>query len=234
MLPVAILAGGLATRLRPITETIPKSLIEVAGKPFVCRQLDYLHVQGIRHVVLCIGYLGERIQAVVGDGSGFGLDVSYSLDGPVLLGTGGALKKALPFLGEQFFVFYGDSYLPINFQVVELGFLNSGKPALMTVLRNDNLWDKSNVLFRDGLIIEYNKQTPKPEMAHIDYGLGVLSAAVLKDSPINEPFDLADIYHKLSIQGALAGHEVFGRFYEIGSHKGLEETIDYFRKGEKA
>lgn len=234
MLPVAILAGGLATRLHPITETIPKSLVDVAGKPFVARQLDYLRRQGITRVVLCISYLGERVEAVVGNGSAFGLKVHYSWDGPHLIGTGGALRQALPLLGEHFFVFYGDSYLPIDFREVEQIFLNSGKPALMTVLRNGNLWDKSNVLFRDGCITEYNKRTPKPEMAHIDYGLGVLSAAVLKDAPINEPFDLADIYHKLSVQGALAGHEVFERFYEIGSHTGLEETIDYFKNGGKA
>jgi len=234
MLPVAILAGGLATRLHPITETIPKSLIDVAGKSFVVRQLDYLRRQGIKLVVLCVSYLGEQVETVVGDGSAFGLKVQYSWDGSRLMGTGGALRQALPLLGEQFFVFYGDSYLPIDFCEVEQRYLDSGKPALMTVLRNGNLWDKSNVLFRDGCITEYNKRTPKPEMAHIDYGLGVLSASVLKDAPVNEPFDLADIYHKLSLQGALAGHEVFERFYEIGSHKGLNETIDYFKKGEKA
>lgn len=230
MLPVAILAGGLATRLHPITETLPKSLVDVAGKPFVARQLEHLQQQGITRVVLCISYLGERIEAMVGDGSAFGLQVRYSWDGPRLLGTGGALRQALPLLGERFFVFYGDSYLPIDFQAVERDFLISGKPALMTVMKNDNQWDKSNVLFRDGSILEYNKRKPRPEMAHIDYGLGVLSAAVLKDAPANGPFDLADMYHTLSVQGALTGYEVFERFYEIGSHKGLEETIDYFTK----
>jgi NDP-sugar pyrophosphorylase family protein len=229
-LPVAILAGGLATRLRPITEKIPKALVDVAGKPFVVRQLDYLRRQGITRVVLCLGYLGEQVEAVVGDGSAFGLEVRYSWDGPRLLGTGGALKQALPLLGEQFFVFYGDSYLPIDFRAVERDFLSSGKLALMTVLKNGDRWDKSNVLFRDGGIAEYNKRAPRPEMAHIDYGLGVLSASVLENVPANEPFDLADIYRNLSVQGLLAGHEVFERFYEIGSHKGLEETIEYFRK----
>ena len=229
-LPVAIVAGGLATRLRPITKKIPKSLVDVAGKPFVARQLNYLQRQGIIRVVLCLGYLGEQVEALVGDGSAFGLDVRYSWDGPRLLGTGGALKQALPLLGEQFFVFYGDSYLPIDLRAVERVFLLSGKPALMTVLKNDNHWDKSNVLFRDGCIIEYNKRAPRPEMAHIDYGLGVLSASVLENAPDNEPFDLADIYHELSIRGLLEGHEVFERFYEIGSPKGLDETIEYFKK----
>lgn len=229
-LPVAILAGGLATRLHPITEKIPKALVDVAGQPFVVRQLKYLRSQGVGRVVLCLGYLGEQVEAVVGDGSAFGMEVRYSWDGPRLLGTGGALKQALPLLGEQFFVFYGDSYLPVDFRKVERNFLASGKPALMTVLKNGDRWDKSNVLFRDGGIAEYNKRTPRPEMTHIDYGLGVLSASVLENSPANEPFDLADIYHNLSVQGLLAGHEVFERFYEIGSYKGLEETIEFFRK----
>ncbi len=233
-LPVAILAGGLATRLRPITKNIPKSLVNVAGKPFVVRQLDYMQQQGITRVVLCLGYLGEQVEAVVGDGSDFGLEVRYSWDGPRLLGTGGALKQALQLLGEHFFVFYGDSYLPIDFRDVERDFLASGKPALITLLKNDDQWDKSNVMFRDGCIIEYDKRTPRPEMAHIDYGLGVLSASVLENAPVNQPFDLADIYHELSVRRLLAGHEVFERFYEIGSHKGLEETIEYFRKEREA
>ena len=234
MLPVAILAGGLAIRLHPITETIPKALVDVAGKPFVVRQLDYLRHQGVTRVVLCVGYLGEQVEAVVGDGSAYGLDVRYSWDAPKLLGTGGAIKQALPKLGQQFFVFYGDSYLPIDFRAVERAFLYSGKPALMTVLRNADQWDKSNVEFEDGNIIEYNKRAPRSEMAHIDYGLGVLSAMVLGDTPANEPFDLADVYHDLSLRRELAGHEVCERFYEIGSHKGLEEAIRFFREEDKA
>jgi NDP-sugar pyrophosphorylase family protein len=233
-LPVAIVAGGLATRLYPITKNIPKSLVDVAGKPFIVRQLNYLKRQNITRVVLCLGYLGEQVEKLVGDGSAFALDVRYSWDGPRLLGTGGALKRALPLLEEQFIVFYGDSYLPIDLKAVERNFLASGKPALMTVLKNDDQWDKSNVLFRDSCIIEYNKRAPRPEMAHIDYGLGVLSAAALEDAPDNEHLDLADIYHKLSVRGLLAGHEVFERFYEIGSPKGLEETIKYFKKEGRA
>jgi len=234
MLPVAILAGGMATRLRPITETIPKSLVDVAGKPFILHQLDYLRRQGLTRVVLCLGYLGEQVEDVVGDGAAYGLEVLYSWDGPRLLGTGGAIKQALPQLGQQFFVFYGDSYLPVDFQAVERDFLCSGKPALMTVLRNADRWDKSNVEFDNGKIVEYNKGSPRHEMDHIDYGLGVLSSAVLANMPPNEPFDLADVYNDLSLRGELAGHEVFGRFYEIGSHKGLNETIQFFRQENQA
>ncbi len=227
-LPVAILAGGLATRLRPISERIPKALIEVAGRPFVFHQLDYLRVQGIKRVVLCIGYLGELIQAKVGDGGAFGLEVCYSSDGPTLLGTGGTVRRALPLLGEQFFVLYGDSYLLCDFGGVQRDFVVSGQPALMTVMHNDNRWDKSNVLFVDGRIIEYNKHSPGPGMEYIDYGLGVLSADVLSGYPADQPFDLADVYQELSLVGKLTGYEVKERFYEIGSYEGLREAEVYF------
>lgn len=234
MFPVAILAGGLATRLRPMTDTVPKALIDVGGRPFIFRQLDYLRGQGIARVVLCTGYLGEQVEAAVGNGRAFGLDVGYSPDGPILLGTGGALKQALPLLGEHFFVLYGDSFLPCNFGEVQQAFVSSGRPALMTVLRNGDRWDKSNVLFRDGQIVEYNKQAPRPEMEYIDYGLGVLSAEILRSCPVSQSFDLAAIYHQLSIDGKLAGHEVYERFYEIGSREGLEEAAEYFLKKEMA
>ena len=230
-LPVAILAGGLATRLHPITETIPKALVEVAGTPFILRQLGYLRRQGIGRVVLCVGFLGEQIETIVGDGSACGLSVSYSQDWPNLMGTGGALKQALPLLDSQFLVLYGDSYLPIDFASVERAFLSSGKPALMTVQRNADQWDKSNVLFVDNVIVEYNKRTPTPNMRHIDYGLGAISAQVLANENTTGPFDLADIYHRLSLSGQLAGYEVHERFYEIGSHKGLAEAADYFKGG---
>ncbi len=230
MLPVAILAGGLATRLRPITETIPKALVEVAGQPFITRQLNFLREQGVRKVVLCIGYLGEMIQTLVGDGSQFGLEVVYSPDGPELLGTGGAIKQALPLLGPNFFVLYGDSFLPVEFAPVENAYFESGKPALMTVLKNGDRWDKSNVIFSEGLLIEYNKINPKPSMAFIDYGLGAISSDVLETYRTGEIFDLAQVYHTLSMKGQLAGYEVYERFYEIGSHNGLQECEEYFLK----
>ena len=233
MLPVAILAGGLATRLRPITETIPKALVDVAGHPFIFRQLKFLREQGVHKVVLCIGYLGEMVQSLVGDGSQFGLDVTYSPDGPVLLGTGGALKQALPLLGQNFFVLYGDSFLPIDFAPVEKAFFDSGKTSLMTVLKNGDRWDKSNVAFSDGKLLEYNKKNPKPNMAYIDYGLGVLHSSTLDSYLTKEVFDLAEVYHALSLQGQLAGYEVHDRFYEIGSHSGLKEAEDYFLTKEK-
>lgn len=224
--PVAILAGGLATRLRPLTERIPKALLEVAGRPFIDWQLEYLRNQGIERVVLCIGYRGEQIESRIGSGSTFGLEVRYSPDGKKLLGTGGALRKALPLLGPAFFVLYGDSYLPLDYGDVQRAFESAGEPGLMTVLRNHDRWDKSNALYEDGKVIEYNKRSPRPEMRHIDYGLGILSATELAGEP-SEVFDLADVYHRLSIEGSLAGYEVHQRFYEIGSHAGLADTERY-------
>jgi MurNAc alpha-1-phosphate uridylyltransferase len=227
MLPVAILAGGLATRLRPITETTPKVLIEVADKPFICHQLDYLRNQGVKSVVLCIGYLGEMIEKIVGNGSHWGINVTYSFDGPCLLGTGGAIKQALPLLGDHFFILYGDSYLPINFFEVQNAFIESQKLGLMTVFKNNNQWDKSNVVFLNNKILEYNKHLTRPEMLFIDYGLGVLKAEALDFYALKKSFDLSDVYNRLSLDANLAGYEVNERFYEIGSHQGIVETEAY-------
>ena len=227
MLPVAILAGGLATRLHPLSEKIPKALIMIAGRPFIFHQLDLLRRQGVQEVVLCLGYLGWQVEAAVGDGSRFGLKVRYAFDGEVLLGTGGALKHALALLGEQFFVLYGDSYLRCSYRQVQQAFIASQAPALMTVLCNHDRWDNSNVLFEANRLREYNKKAPRPEMQHIDYGLAVLSAAVLQVYPDGQPFDLACVYQDLSFNGQLAGFEVNERFYEIGSHHGMAETADF-------
>lgn len=227
MLPVVILAGGLATRLRPITETIPKSMVEVAGKPFVFHQLDWLRREGVGRVVLCVGHLGDKIRAAVGDGVMWDLSVEYSFDGDRLLGTGGALKKALPKLGDAFFVLYGDSYLCCSFAEVEKAFRAAAKPALMTVFENCSRWDKSNVLFRTNGLACYDKRHPTREMRHIDYGLTALSADVLASYGDDNAFDLADFLSSLSARGELAGYEVKDRFYEIGSPEGLEETEEF-------
>jgi NDP-sugar pyrophosphorylase family protein len=222
-LPVAILAGGLATRLRPLTEKIPKVLLPVAGKPFLAHQLELLQAQGIARVVLCVGHLGEMVERDFGDGARWGVKLEYSFDGPTLLGTGGALQKALPLLGDKFFVLYGDSYLPINFHPVAECFRRSGKLGLMTVFHNQNRFDTSNVWFGDGEIKRYEKKNRLPQMEHIDYGLSVLSAAAFKDYPQGTAFDVADLMQRLVQQKQLAGFEVKERFYEIGSPAGLAE-----------
>jgi NDP-sugar pyrophosphorylase family protein len=222
-LPVAILAGGLATRLRPLTERIPKVLVLVAGRPFLAHQLELLRGQGIRRVVLCLGYLGEMVRQEFGDGREWGVELEYSFDGPVLLGTGGAIKSALPLLGPEFFVLYGDSYLPIPFRPVADAFQQSGKPGLMTVYRNEGRYDTSNVVFANGEIQVYDKRTRRPEMHHIDYGLSVFRAGVFEEWPSAQAFDLAAVMERLVARGELAGCEVTERFYEIGSHAGLAE-----------
>ena len=229
MLSVAILAGGLATRLRPITKTIPKALVPVAGRPFVLWQLEYLRDQGVSRVVLCTGYRSTQIEQIVGDGSQFGVAVEYSDDGTTLLGTGGALGKALPLLGPEFFVLYGDSFLPVSFSTVEQAYYDSDRPGLMTVYRNEGEWDASNVVFNNGQVLEYNKTKPRHAMTYIDYGLGVLSKNVVEHYCQEKVFDLANVYEALANARQLAGFEVFERFYEIGSPDGLAQTEDFLR-----
>jgi NDP-sugar pyrophosphorylase family protein len=228
MFPVAILAGGLATRLRSVNPNVPKSMIEVAGEPFVAHQLRQLRQEGIERIVLCVGHLGEQIRTFVGDGARFGLKISYSFDGDELLGTGGALKRALYQLGSIFFVLYGDSYLDVRYTLVENAFLRTSLPALMTVYHNDGRWDVSNVHFDQGRLIRYNKKDRSPEMMHIDYGLGVLKAEVLGRWTADK-LDLAEIYTALADSGELAGYEVSQRFYEIGSPGGFAEIDAYLR-----
>ena len=230
VLPVAVLAGGLATRLRPLTETIPKALIELNSEPFVAHQLRLLSSRGIDRVVLCVGYRGEMIRDFVGDGSRFGLRADVLFDGPVLLGTAGAIRHALPLLGENFFVLYGDSYLPCDYSAVASAFLSSGKRGLMTVYRNDGNFDASNVEYCDGQIVRYNKRSTTPAMRHIDYGLGAFRADVFAELRPGVHADLAAVYQRLLSAGDLAAFDVPERFYEIGSVRGLEETSEYLRR----
>jgi len=229
-IPLALLAGGLASRLGPLTEKTPKSMIEVAGEPFISHQLKLLKREGIQDVVICAGHFGGLIKEFVGDGSRFGLKVGYSLDGDVLLGTGGAIFKALPLLGDSFWVMYGDSFLNIRFQPILEFYFSQPCSGLMTVLFNENQWDKSNVLFRDSRIVKYDKADLICEMSHIDYGLGVLKKSSFDSWNSGEKFDLADVYYRLVEDGNLTGYEVTQRFYEIGSLSGLEETREYIQQ----
>ena len=227
MPPVAILAGGLGTRLGELTKSIPKALIEVNGEPFIAHQLRLLRQNGVDRVVLCISHLGEVIRGFVGDGTAFDLHVDYSYDGPVLLGTAGAIRQAQPLLGEQFFILYGDSYLPCDYAAVANSFQSSGKSGLMTVFRNKGRWDSSNVEYSDGRIIAYDKKNRTPRMEFIDYGLGLLRAEALARIPGGQPFDLAQLYQDLLRDGQLAAFEVKMRFYEIGSLEGIQDLSNY-------
>ena len=219
MLPVALLAGGLATRLGAITQQIPKSLVDVAGKPFILHQLALLRAAGVERVVLCLGHLGEQVQALLGERHD-GIELAYSFDGGQLLGTGGALKRALPELGERFLLLYGDSYLTCDYRAIAQFFADSGKSGLMTVYKNDGRYDASNVEYGAGRIVRYAKGVPG--MTHIDYGLGGFRARAFDG--FEGKFDLVAVYQALIANDDLAGYEVPERFYEIGSPSGLDET----------
>jgi N-acetyl-alpha-D-muramate 1-phosphate uridylyltransferase len=224
---VCILAGGLGTRLGERVRDTPKPLLPVAGRPFVFHQLELLRRYGARRIVLCVGYLGEEIERVVGDGSELGLEVLYAYDPPDLAGTAGAVRGALQLLGEEFLVLYGDTYLRIDYLDVQRAFRESGLPALMTVLRNEGRWDTSNVVFEDGLVKVYDKQQLTPDMHWIDYGLGMLAAPALD---VTADADLAAVYRKLAQRGQLAGYEATERFYEIGTPDALSETESFLAR----
>jgi MurNAc alpha-1-phosphate uridylyltransferase len=229
---IAILAGGLATRLGELTEHVPKSLLEVCGRPFLAWQLELLARHGLSDVVLCVSHHATQIEDWLPGNTPSGMRVRLSYDGERQLGTGGALLRALPLLGESFLVTYGDSYLLCDYLAIYRHFeaqqaLPKRPLGLMTVFANDNRWDTSNVIYRNGAIVRYDKRNPVPEMHHIDWGLGVLTREALAAYPADQPLDLADVYTALVAREQLAGYEMRQRFYEVGSHAGLAEFRAY-------
>ena len=204
-------------------------MMEVAGKPFIEHQLALVKRQAITEVVICAGYLGEQIKDFIQNGERFDIKVSYSFDGEKLLGTGGALRNALPLLGDYFWVMYGDSYLDTQYLPILEYFLAHNKLGLMTVYRNNNQWDKSNIVFKNGQILVYDKKNVRPEMKYIDYGLSLLRKEAFTGIPTDREFDLADLYTELVNRNEMAGYEVKERFYEIGSPDGLKETDAFLR-----
>jgi MurNAc alpha-1-phosphate uridylyltransferase len=230
MLPLAILAGGYASRLGLLTSETPKCLIEVNGRPFVDWQLDLLIEHGYSDFIFCVSYKSDQVQEYLGDGSGRGVRIQYSLDGDTQLGTGGAIQKALPILGEKFGVIYGDSYLPTNYMSAEQFFLNSKSHALMTVYENKNQFDSSNVEFNGGKLFNYEKGSSSRQMHHIDYGITFFRKAAFDPWQNLSLFDLSDVCHQLATRGELLGFEVFERFYEIGSLQGIAEFTQYLKE----
>lgn len=228
-----ILAGGLGSRMKPLTETLPKSLIVVENRPFIDYQLTQLATTGVTRVVLCIGHQGEQIRAHVGDGESWGLEVTYVDEGERLRGTAGALRLALAEgdLDDGFLVTYGDSFLPINFGEVWAAYQRSGMKALMTVYHNKDRWDRSNARYHAGRVLLYDKQNPAPDMRFIDYGVSVLSKVVVeKQIPSDRPSDLSQLFNELSVRGELAGFCAKTRFYEVGSPSGVEDFARYLRR----
>ena len=238
-LTCVILAGGRGTRMKPFTDETPKALIPVAGKPFAYHQLALLAAGGVTDVVYSIGYRGHMIRAAIGDGRKLGLptpvDVRYVDEGEVLRGTGGALRLCVETgsLPPSFLVLYGDSYLPIPLAPVVDAFRAAKQPALMTVLKNDGRWDKSNVIFQNRRVQLYDKARADPEMRYIDYGLTMLTRAVVQRLPAEGASDLAQLYKDLSLAGELAGFEVTERFYVVGSPDGLRDLEEHLARGKK-
>lgn len=226
-IPVVILAGGLATRLRPWSTTIPKCLMKINDVPFIDYQLRLLQSQGIERVLLCLGYLGDFVMDFVGDGSQYGLQIDCSFDGQSLLGTAGAIKKALSLLENDFFVMYGDAYLNCDFAKVQKAYFEQNKLACMTVFKNENQWDQSNIEMLNNQIVRYEKQHPTKNMKHIDYGLGVFNKVAFQIIPDDQPYDLATLYQQLLAKNELAAFEVNERFYEIGSFQGIEDFSQF-------
>jgi len=228
-LQIAILLGGLGSRVASISKKKPKALLDINGKPFIDWQLNYLKKQGFKNIIMCVGHMSQQIIDFVGNGERYNLKIEYSDDGEKLLGTGGSIKKALPLLNQSFFILYGDSFLPINYIDVENVFLKRQNISLMTIIKNSNKWDKSNVHL-DGSKVNYNKKYPNIHMKHIDYGLSVVNASVFDSYKEIDKFDLSDVFYTLSKDNLLRVYEIKKRFYEIGSAKGLEDTIKYFKK----
>jgi NDP-sugar pyrophosphorylase family protein len=226
--PVCLLAGGLGKRLGETVRDTPKPLLEVAGEPFLLHQLRLLARYGASRIVLCVGYLGELIEERIGNAQ-FGIQITYSYDGPSLIGTLGAVRKALPGLGERFLILYGDTYLRLDYAAAALAWERSALPGLMTVLRNQGQWDVSNAIFDGARVTTYDKGSPHPQMRWIDYGLGGLRADALTLVPENVD-DLADLYHELARRGELCGFAATERFYEIGTPASLAEAEDFISR----
>lgn len=228
--PVCILAGGRGTRLGERTREVPKPLLEVAGEPFLIHQLRLLAAHGACQAVICVGYRGEAIQSRIGEAR-FGMRISYSYDGPGLDGTLGAIRRALPLLGERFLVLYGDTYLRVDYRAASRAWCESGLPALMVVLRNEGRWDASNVRYENNVVLAYDKHAPQADMRWIDYGLGGLTPTAFERVGQTER-ELAVLYSALADRRELYGHQATERFYEIGTPAALEETEAFLAAGQ--
>lgn len=223
---VCILSGGLGTRLGDLVADTPKPLLEVAGEPFLFHQLRLLADHGATSVVLCVGYRGEQIEKTIGD-ERYGIRVAYSYDGPQVAGTLGAIKRALSLLPSRFLILYGDTYLRIDYRDVARAWRESGLPALMTVLRNDGRWDRSNARLEGDRVVAYDKAAPTPEMRWIDYGLGGLERELIEE--VGGESDLSSLQSTLAAQGRLFGYLATERFFEIGTPEALAETDRFLR-----
>jgi NDP-sugar pyrophosphorylase family protein len=219
--PVCILAGGLGSRLGELTRDTPKPLIRVAGRPFAEFQLELLRRHGADRVVFCVGYRGELFEQMLGDGSRFDLDLRYSFDGEELAGTAGAVRGALPLLGESFLVLYGDTFLRIDYGAVAETFARAGRDGLMTVLHDDDGSLPRNARVEGDRVAAYDKENIPAGAEWIDYGLSAYRAGVFEPTG---PGDLALIQRDLAAAGELTAYEAEHHYWEIGTPDALAET----------
>lgn len=227
MLTIAVLAGGFATRLGSLAENVPKCMLEINGTPFIDWQIKLLKDAGYMDFIFCLSHKSKVIQEYLGDGSRFGVSFKFSIDGETQLGTGGAIIKAVPLLGDEFAVIYGDSYLPIDFHEFELAFKSSNAVAMMSLYKNNGQIEDSNAeLLEDGYV-NYQKGIIDVSKKYIDYGVSYFKKEAFFGYLPNQPIDLGDICQSLSSDKKLAGYEVFQRYYEVGSYKGIKELSDY-------
>jgi NDP-sugar pyrophosphorylase family protein len=230
VLPVAVLAGGLGTRMADISgPTTPKALLRVAGRAFIDFKLASLAAEGVKRVVLLLGHGDRLIADHVGTGADYGLHVTCRSDGPTLLGTGGAVRRALDLLGEAFWVTYGDTFLRAPMAEIEATFHSRGIEAMMTVLRNRDRWDRSNVHIEKGLVVEHRKGSPPGSYEYIDYGLAILRREPVETFPAGSPFDLEQVFQLLIANGTMGAYVVSRRFYEIGTPEGYRQTNEFLR-----
>lgn len=227
---IAILAGGLATRLRPLTEKIPKSMTIIDGKPFLQHQIELLRRNQVTDIVLCVGYLADQIKEYFGDGRRFGVSIKYSEEREKLLRTAGALKNAENLLNDVFFIMYGDSYLLLNYAEIMAYFRKFNSLALMVVYKNFNRYDTSNIAVEGNLVKRFDKKCRTPDMIYIDEGLSVFRREVLDMIPAGQAVSLEEVFPRLI--GELLAFETKQRFYEIGSPKGLEEFEQLVASGD--
>ena len=229
-IPVIILCGGLASRLGDLTRATPKSLVEVKGRPFIDWQLEQLKKQGIVEIILCVGHLQDQIISHVGDGKKYGLEISYSSDKDLQLGTGGALKGAMEQVSNDFIVTYGDSFLPTNFQKISEFYFANNRAPLVAVCKQQYSWEKPNVRWLNDRKIIYDKFDEKTSMDYIDYGISILNKNLLSEYTVNIPFDLANLFNELSVSGNLFGININDPYFEVGSVKGINSFNSFLEK----
>lgn len=202
-------------------------MVKIHGKPFIQYQLELLKKNNLNDIILCVAQGSSIIENFVGDGRSFGLDVKYSYDGSNLLGTGGAIKNSLRNVNEYFFVIYGDSYLDINYKEVYDYYLLNDKKSVLTVFENNNLLDRSNIIFKNNKILKYCKNSDDKEMTYIDYGLSILNKKDFVDFDDKDSFDLSNLYDTLVKEDKLNAFKITERFYEIGSIEGINDFSKY-------